>query len=473
MKIHFIGIGGRGMKRVSELACLLGYEVTGSDLKADLIISHILKKYAIIYPNHSENYVKEVDLVVYSIGINESHVEIQSAQKLFIPILTRMQMVSKLVRLMNQKTITILGSFGKTTTTTLMSLVLDEGGLDPSFYIGGHVPNYNGGVKVGKGEFAVVEGCEYKSEFFHLDSSALILTNIEENHLEYFNNTENLVKVFERFININNTTLRSIVLCYDSDLVRDNVVFHSKYYNIDSYGLYYGNWLVKNIVFNNKNSSMNFDIFYKGEYIRTFFLNIVGEQYALNATGVIITARNLGISYDMIQNGLLNYIGIKRRFELKFENKNLTIIDDMARMPIQLKKTIEAARLRYKDRKIIIICGFWGALNKRNLNELADALIGGCPYILKVNENGEQFGGMEFQDADEMLKKILNNLGVRSYLEDEIYLADLIRMMLNNGHNPVIITVGYDSFLNKFDYVINNALRDLGIKDNVEYLNYM
>ena len=305
-KIHLIGIGGSGMSGIAEVLINLGYSVTGSDIEYSQTIEKIESIGGRVFIGHSSENVNEAEVVVYSTAIQENNPELTEARSKKLTVLRRAEMLSELLSL--KKGIAIAGSHGKTTTTSMISSILGEAGVDPTFVVGGKVFGLGMHSKVGKGDYMVVEADESDGSFLKLKPDYCIVTNIDYEHMCYYGNIENLKKSFIDFIN-NISFLGFAVLCADNPILSSLFPeINKKYftYGIEQKADYYA----LNISLE-KNSS-SFDAYSGEKLIGKFNLSVPGMHNVLNALSAIVTAKELGIKTEFIQKALKDFHAVQR-----------------------------------------------------------------------------------------------------------------------------------------------------------------
>ena len=337
-KIHLIGIGGSGMSGIAEVLINLGYSVTGSDIEYSQTIEKIESIGGRVFIGHSSENIKEAEVVVYSTAIRENNPELTEARSKKLTVLRRAEMLSELLSL--KKGIAIAGSHGKTTTTSMISSILGEAGVDPTFVVGGKVFGLGMHSKVGKGDYMVVEADESDGSFLKLKPDYCVVTNIDYEHMCYYGNIENLKKSFIDFIN-NIPFFGFAVLCADNPIL--NSLFpkiNKKYF---TYGIEQkSDYHALNISLE-KNSS-SFDAYSGEKLIGKFNLSVPGIHNVLNALSAIVTAKELGIETKFIQKALKDFHGVERRFQIKKSNDRLIVVDDYAHHPVEIAATLKAAK---------------------------------------------------------------------------------------------------------------------------------
>jgi len=350
LHIHFIGIGGSGMSGLASILLDLGYKISGSDIATSKITKRLADKGAIIFKGHNENNVEGVNLVVISSAISESNSEIRGAVDRKITIIKRAEM---LARLMNNKYgIAVAGTHGKSTTASMISLLLEKSGFDPTVVVGGELNNFKNNAKLGKGNYIVVEADESDGSFLELNPRMAVVTNIEDDHLDHYGNMENIIKEFKKFIDKVPDNGR-VILCKDCDNVKGLAKQCER--NYVSYGIFTEADLVaKDIELDKLNSKSK--IYWQGEKIGELYLKVAGYHNILNALAAIAVARELGISFMEITKILETFQGVHRRMEIVANlDDKILILDDYAHHPTEIKATLSALRTSWQDRRIIAV----------------------------------------------------------------------------------------------------------------------
>jgi UDP-N-acetylmuramate--alanine ligase len=348
--IHFIGIGGSGMSGLASILLDLGYKISGSDIVTSKITKRLANKGATIFEGHNENNVEKADLVVISSAIPESNPEIRGAMDRKVTIIKRAEMLSRLMD--NKYGIAIAGTHGKSTTASMISLLLEKSGFDPTVIVGGELNNFKSNAKLGKGNHIVVEADESDGSFLELNPRMAIVTNIEDDHLDHYGNMENVLKDFMKFIDKIPNNGR-IILCKDCDNIK--VLAKQCGRNYTSYGIFTeADLMAKDIELDKLNSKSK--IYWQGEKIGELYLKVAGYHNILNALAAIAVARELGISFIEIAQILETFQGVHRRMEIVANlDDKILIIDDYAHHPTEIKATLSALRSSWQDRRIIAV----------------------------------------------------------------------------------------------------------------------
>lgn len=456
MKIFLIGVAGRGMSRLAEFCLLAGYDVYGSDTSEKPIISRLELLGVKVFKNHKKSNIATIDIVVKSAGIKANNIELIEAKKLKLSIYGRSEFLNFILNQNNNRLICVTGSYGKTTTTSFFGKVIEDT-TNYSLYVGDYIPNLkNAGVSLNSNSYAFIEACEYKKEFYSFNPEYLVVLNIEENHLDFYGSMKKLKIAFINFIN-KSSNLKSAILCINSKGVSDILEHIEKPY--ETYGYNEGLWQVRNLA--SKKEIMTFDIFKDNRYIRSFESKLSGLSTALNILAVFIISSKLKGKLNIKK--LENEIKLPRRFEIKINTQNLLLIDDNARSPEQLDNTYSAIKLLYPEKKIFVFAGIWGKLNKRNLDSYFNVLKKtDYIYLFEVAKNGVKYGGAESDTADKDLKKLFQKTQkCQVYLEKTIDINDVISNVLLLENDIVFLTIGYDSYINKFESIEKHLIKNI------------
>ncbi|MDI6640984.1 MAG: UDP-N-acetylmuramate--L-alanine ligase [Elusimicrobiota bacterium] len=355
--IHLVGIGGSGMSGIAEILLNLGYKISGSDLIRSDVTRHLESLGAKIFYKHRRENMQNADVVVVSSAISKDNIEVISAQKNKIPVIPRIEMLSELARI--KYAITVAGTHGKTTITSMVGLVLEHGGFDPTVIIGGRVKNFGllgkpSGAKLGAGEYLVTETDESDGSFLRLSPTVAIVSNIDNDHLDFYGNFNNLKNAFVEHIN-SIPFYGFAVLCSDDKPLRATIKkVHRKYF---TYGLNSADYTAKNINLNFYRSK--FDVFQFNRRIGTVELNVPGRHNIPNALAAICCGMELGIPFNKIQVALKEFSGVNRRLEIKgevpFGLGKLTFIDDYGHHPTEIQVTIKTIKENFPNRRLLVI----------------------------------------------------------------------------------------------------------------------
>ena len=347
-RIHLVGIGGAGMSGIARILKEMGKEITGSDLCRSETVQRLEEIGITVYQGHSSaNLPEGTDLVVVSSAIPSTNPEMKKAKRLGIPVVKRGDM---LACLMNERQgIAVSGAHGKTTTTSMIALMLEDNGFSPTFVIGGEIKESNLGAKLGLGEYFVAEADESDASFLKLNPYIAVVTNVEDDHLDYYKSIESIKEAFVRFIS--QVKAGGIaVLCHDDPFLAglkgcfEHLVYYGSRPEAD---YYYLNFRIKGW-------GTCFDAFKRNDFLGTVELSIPGRHNALNAMAAIAVGTELGIPFTGIANSLKRFKGAKRRFQVLGVVEDIILIDDYAHHPTEVAQTIKSARQFHQARLIVV-----------------------------------------------------------------------------------------------------------------------
>ncbi|OUX54339.1 MAG: UDP-N-acetylmuramate--L-alanine ligase [Pelagibacteraceae bacterium TMED287] len=353
--IHFIGIGGIGMSGLAQIMKIMGFNVQGSDLKTNKNIENCKKVGIKIFIGHSKKNISKATIIVKSSAITKKNIEYTDSEKRKMPIYERAEMLANIVSL--KKNIVISGSHGKTTTTSLVAKILSEAKLEPTIINGGVINSIKSNAKFGRGEWAVLEADESDGSFLKLPINYSVITNVDNEHLDFYKNYQNLKRAFIKFINKTPPIGKSIV-CIDDANLKD-ILKEIKTKNYFTYGFNEkANYQILKPKYKSKNTS--FEIKYKNNMkknivIKNIVLNLIGKHNVLNATAAIAICLNLGIRINILKKALRNFSGVQRRLTKIFSKEGKDFYDDYAHHPTEIKSVLEGIKQVYKKRKILSV----------------------------------------------------------------------------------------------------------------------
>ena len=351
--IHLIGIGGAGMGGIAEVLVNLGYKVQGSDLRANAVTARLQKMGVRIFIGHAAAQVEGADVVVVSTAVGPANPELLAAQQARIPVVPRAEMLAELMRF--RQGIAVAGTHGKTTTTSLVASVLAEGGLDPTFVIGGQLKSAGSNARLGTGRFLVAEADESDASFLHLQPVIAIVTNIDNDHLiTHSGDFDKLRQSFVAFLH-NLPFYGLAVLCSDDAEVRGILPQVGRpmiRYGLNEDADLRAAGLVR------QGARTRFEVLREGHGPLAVTLNLAGLHNVRNALAAIAVATELGVADAAIQRALESFQGIGRRFETIGEVKTpagrVTIVDDYGHHPTEIEATLEAARQAWPGRRLVL-----------------------------------------------------------------------------------------------------------------------
>ncbi|HZY09782.1 MAG TPA: UDP-N-acetylmuramate--L-alanine ligase [Bacteroidota bacterium] len=358
-KIHFVGIGGIGMSGIAEILLDQGFKVSGSDKSLSDVTERLEKLGAVIREGHSpENITNDVDALVYSSAVTSDNPEVLEAQKRKIPIIRRAEMLAEVMRL--KYGIGIAGTHGKTTTTSMISLVLMEGGLDPTVIVGGKLSGLGGtNARLGHGEFIVVEADEFDRSFLSITPTIAVLTTLETDHLDCYRDLEDIKGAFIQF-GAKVPFYGFIVLCLDEPALQDIMpqLIRKK---IISYGMN-PQADVQAVDIHFRENTSAFTALQNGRELGKVTIQVPGKHNIQNALAAITVGLELEVPFGKVKDGIEKFSGVYRRWEKKGEVNGITVYDDYAHHPTECKATLAGAKAGWRRR---VICVFQPHLYSR------------------------------------------------------------------------------------------------------------
>jgi UDP-N-acetylmuramate--alanine ligase len=349
-KIHFIGIGGIGMSGIAEILLDQGFSVTGSDKQLSEITERLEKLGAKIYEGHSPEHIEpDVDVVVYSSAVKMDNPEVQEAIRRKIPLIRRAEMLAELMRL--KYGIGIAGTHGKTTTTSMVGLILIEGGFDPTVIVGGVLRDLGGtNARLGHGNFIVVEADEFDRSFLQLTPTIAVITTLEPEHLDCYGSVEELKNAFIDFAN-KVPFYGFVVLCLDEPMIQDIMPKIKK--KIVTYGLN-AQADVQAIDPEFSGRKASYALIYKGKDYGRINLQVPGIHNIKNSLAGISVGMELGIEFEKIKKAVERFRGVYRRFEIRAEVNGIIVVDDYAHHPTEIRAVLQAAKDGWKRRVVAV-----------------------------------------------------------------------------------------------------------------------
>lgn len=349
-KLHFVGIGGIGMSAIAEILLSQGFSVSGSDLSESENTEYLRKLGAEIYIGHSSDNIKNADVVVYSSAVHiDTNPETTEAVKRNIPLLRRAEMLAEVTRL--NYCLAISGTHGKTTTTSMCGLMLMEAGFEPTVIVGGRLGGLGGtNARLGKGNWTVVEADEYDRSFLQLMPTVAVINNIEPEHMDIYENYDDLKDTFIQFTK-KIPFYGLLAVCIDDAGIKD--ILNDIQKKIITFGLSRNADVRADDIVQSKFTS-TFNVIKNEELLGSVKLNLPGIHNVRNALAAIAVGTELNVEFEIIAKALELFTGVNRRFELKGMYNEMMIIDDYAHHPTEIKATLSAARAGF-DKKIIAV----------------------------------------------------------------------------------------------------------------------
>ena len=380
-RIHFVGIGGIGMSGIAELLANLGYEVSGSDAKASETTARLERLGVRIAAGHDARHVGNADVVVTSSAIQAGNAEVDEARDRSIPVIPRAEMLEELMRL--RYGIAIAGAHGKTTTTSMVALVLERAGLDPTAVIGGRLSAFGSNARLGRGEYMVVEADESDRSFLKLSPAIAVITNIDHEHMESYGNWDALQQAFVEFAN-KVPFYGAVVACVDDEPVRGIVPRMTRRvltYGLEGSGATIAGHDMTLEAFGSRCRVIQATRDGTTSELGTLHLRVPGRHNLLNALGAVTVGLEAGVPFAKIASGLHDFQGAERRFQLRGEERGVMVVDDYGHHPTEIAAVIAAARAGL-DRRVVVVFQPHRYTRTRDLLDLFGTALGAADEVI-------------------------------------------------------------------------------------------
>lgn len=435
--IHCIGIGGVGLSAVAFILLDRGLKITGSDMNQNDKTERLIKKGAGIFLGHREKNIEGADLVIYSSAVGRDNPELVAAREKGIPTVSRAEMLGCIMEDCTNS-VAVAGTHGKTTTTSMLSLILKDAGLDPTVLVGGNLQEIGGNVRTGGNEYFVTEACEYMDSFLKLKPTTEIILNIDSDHLDYFKDIEHIVQSFEKFASL--VPEDGTLYAYDANPFVNRVIKDMP--NVITFGFNASStYNAQDVVFDNKGRP-TFDIYTKGKKLCTVQLKIPGEHNILNALVATACAHRMGVAPETIVSTLQKFKGTKRRFdEVGTTQSGIRIVDDYAHHPTEIKATLAAASKMKKEKTWVVFQPHTYTRTMALFDEFAGAFSKADVVVL-----AEIFAARE-KNVYKISSKALRDRIKEKQSDKEVYyfpsFEEIARFVYNNaGQGDLVITMG-------------------------------
>jgi UDP-N-acetylmuramate--alanine ligase len=346
--IHFVGIGGAGMSGIAEVLHNMDYLVTGSDAASSETTQHLEGLGIRVFIGHKSEHVQGADVVVRSSAVAPDNPEVITARQQLIPVIPRAEMLAELMRL--KYGVAVAGTHGKTTTTSMLATVLAKGGLDPTIVIGGRLGSLGTNAKLGRGDFLVAEADESDGSFLKLSPTLAVVTTIDAEHLEYYSDLTHIQETFLQFIN-KVPFYGSAILCLDQENIQALLPRVEK--RFITYGLRtQADITAREIILQGMGSE--FVVVARQEVLGKFRLRVPGVHNVSNALAAVAVGLDLDLEIDVIREGLEEFAGVDRRFQIKGEARGILVVDDYGHHPAEIHATLNAAKDGF-GRRIVVV----------------------------------------------------------------------------------------------------------------------
>lgn len=434
--IHMIGIGGISMSGIAEILHNWGSFVTGSDCTRTKITDRLSSHGIFVHIGHHSNLIKTSDLIIYSSAVKQTDPELLAAKKLNLQTIERSDFIGYLTRIFSN-TIGISGTHGKTTTTSMVSLVFIDAGLDPTVQVGGMLKPINGNYKIGNSDIFILEACEYVESFLKFSPKSAIVLNIDNDHLDYFKNFENIKKAFEKYVYI---LPGDGILVLNAD--DENCLSLRKHTiaKVVTYGLYNekANFVARNISFD-INGYPKFDVYYNNNFFFELKLSVIGKHNISNALACIALCYEYQISKNFIKDSLMKFTGANRRFEFIGSYDNILIYDDYAHHPNEILATAIALKNKNHRQSWVVFQPHTYSRTKILLDDFAKSLNNFDNIIIT-----DIYAAREKDTKDITSQDLINKIKLLDknafYIKD---FDDIVKHIKNHAcPNDIVITIG-------------------------------
>ena len=431
--IHFVGIGGIGMSGLANIMKGLGFKVQGSDIALNKNIERLKKNKIKVYIGHSTKNLNNSTILVISSAVKNTNTEVAYAKKKNLPIYKRGDVLAHIVSLL-KRNIVVAGSHGKTTTTSLISAIFSKTKLDPTIINGGVLNSFNNSAKLGKGDWCILESDESDGSFVQVSPTYSIITNIDQEHMDYYKNMRTIKELFIKFIEKTPSFGKSFI-CLD-DLNNKEIIKKVKIKNFHTYGTDINSqFRIKNVSQYKEFSIFNINIKLPGKKNYTIYnikIPLLGLHNIRNATAAVAVATTIGISNKIIKQALREFKGVERRFNKIFTFKDAVYFDDYAHHPTEIKELLKGVRAVYKNEEVICVFQPHRISRLKNLKKefslsfnKADCVVL-CPVFsagekLKLGFNYYNFAKLISEKSKVKVFMIKNEIELSKYVKQNVH----------------------------------------------------
>ncbi len=434
--IHLIGIGGISMSGIAEMLHNWGIFVTGSDCAKSKITDRLASHGIFVSIGSNTNLVEKSDFVIYSAAIKQDDPELICAKTNNIPIVERADFLGFLTRIYDN-TIGVSGTHGKTTTTSMISLCFLEAGLDPSIQVGAILKDIGGNYRVGNSDFFILEACEYVESFLKFSPQSAVVTNIDNDHLDYFKTFDNIKSAFAKYVNLLPKDGFLVINADDPDCIDLRKNTHAK---AVTFGIRNdrANFVGRNVVYD-KNGFPKFDVYRNSSYFGEFKLSVPGLHNVYNALACIAMCSSYGISKQILKTVLAKFTGASRRFEYVGSFGNIDVYDDYAHHPSEISATAKAMKNKSYRQSWVVFQPHTYSRTKELLSDFAEALLDFDNIIIT-----DIYAAREQNTYGISSKNLVSKIS--DFGKNAIYISgfdDIVKYL--KGHacpNDIILTIG-------------------------------
>ena len=447
--IYMIGIGGISMSGIADILINMGYKVSGSDRVSSLVTDKLIENGINVYiPQSKDNISDDIDFVVYTAAIKDDNVEMVEAKRKNIPMMERGEFLGEITKLYSN-TIGVAGTHGKTSTTSMVSLIFLEAGRDPTIQVGSILSNIGGNYKIGKSENFIIEACEYCDSFLSFKQKSAIVLNIDNDHLDYFKNLDNIKKSFNKYV----SHLPSDgFLIVNNDDKNSNELKNNTKAKVVTYGIVNeSDYMADNIEYDNDGYA-RFDVINNKKHLGRIELSVPGEHNVLNALSAIALAASYDISFDDIKNGIKKYRGASRRLEYKGKFKGANVYDDYGHHPTEIIATSNAIHKKKYNESWVIFEAHTYSRAYKHKEDFAKALKD-FDHIIVTDiyaAREENIYGITEEDIVKEIKKYGKEaFHISDYNDIKLYLEQYVH------DNDLILTLGAGNVTKVADLLIS------------------
>jgi len=448
-KIHMIGIGGVSMSGIAEILVNWGFIVTGSNNVNSDSVQKLISAGIYVTIGHFPESVIGSDVVVYTAAISQDNVELLKAKELGIPTIERADFLGNITKCF-ENTIAISGTHGKTTTTSMLSLCFVEGLLDPTIQVGADLKQLNGNYRVGNSEYFIIEACEYVESFLKFHPKSEIILNIDNDHLDYFKNFDNIKNAFIKYIKLLPKNGLLVLNADDSNCLELKNFTEAK---CITYGINNKNAdiFALNIIFDN-DGFPEFDVYTNGKFFERIKLNVPGTHNILNSLACIALCTEYAISKETIKTALSKFTGASRRFEFKGKLNNASIYDDYAHHPTEIIATSKALMNKKYNESWVVFQPHTYSRTKNHLDDFSKALLN-FDHILVLDiyaAREKNLYNISSQDLVNKINEYKNKaIYIRNFEECVSYLKQNVK------ENDILITLGAGTVTDLGNILVN------------------
>lgn len=442
--IHMLGIGGTSMSGIATILKQWGFYVTGSDLNSSELVDKLRENHIHVAIGHDFDNLRKANLVVYSAAISDNDIEMQEAKRLNIPTMERSTFLG-LITKAYRDTISISGTHGKTTTTSMISVCFLEAHKDPSIQVGAILKQINGNYRVGNSDYFILESCEYVESFLKFHPKTEIILNIDNDHLDYFKDMEHVKNAFVKFVKL---LPNDGLLILNADDSNSTDLYKNTNAKVVTFGIKNdkANFVARNITFDNNGFPL-FDVYRNNTFYKSIKLSVPGMHNVYNALACIATCHEYGIDKEIIRAGLLKYTGAHRRFEIVGTTNEASIYDDYAHHPTEIKAVYDAMKKKKYNRSWVVFQPHTYSRTKNLLSDFSQALSGFDNIIVTDIYAAREANTVGVSSQDLVNQINLNRVGKPAlYMSDFNEIAKYIRDRVMP--NDIVLTIGAGTVTN-------------------------